>query len=175
MGSNNNEAGFYVLRYANKTAPEITINQTVQDAIGFGLYFCPMAVDAAVKSTVLTPAGVPIYRYEYFGDFPNLRLFPESRAYHTSEVSVIFGTMEELSGDANTALEIEVSQYMQHAWTTFARDPVTGLKALGWPTYDPQGKTLIRLGHGDETQASYVSPYPYDAVCRQLAKANAGG
>lgn len=174
MGSNANEAGFYVLRYANKTAPGITINQTVQDEIGFGLYFCPIAFDAEIKAAALASARIPVYRYEYFGDFPNLRLFPSSGAYHTSETSVVFGTMKELSGDSNTEREVEVSRYMQRAWTTFAREPMHGLEALGWPSYNPEGETLIRLGYEKEVEASFASPYPYDEVCRELAKAGTG-
>ena len=168
MGSNDNEAAFYALRYAGTDS--FALNQTLQDAIGFGLFVCPTALDAATKAAAFANTDTPIYRYEYLGDWPNLRLYASSRAYHTSETSVVFGTMEELSGDANTDLEVEVSRYMQHAWTTFARDPLHGLQSLGWPRYDPNGNTLIQLGNGEEAAPSYVSPSKYDSICAKLAK-----
>lgn len=81
---------------------------------------------------------------------------------------MVFGTMEELSGGANTELQVKVSRYMQLAWATFAKDPLRGLQRLGWPAYDPQEKTLIRLGYGEEATASYVAPDGYDAVCKKF-------
>lgn len=166
MGSNDNEAGFYVLRYAGNN--KITLNQTQQDIIGYGNFVCPTVLDAKIKSEVLAKTETPIYRYEYFGDWPNLRLYPDSRAYHTSETSVVFGTMEDISGESNTELEVVVSDYMQHAWTNFARDPVGGLHGLGWPRYNSSDDTLVRLGYSNETTASYVNPKSYDAICVEL-------
>ena len=131
---------------------------------------CPTALDAATKATAFADTDTPIYRYEYLGDWPNLRLYTGSRAYHTSETSVVFGTMEELSGDPNTELEVKVSRYMQHAWAMFARDPLHGLQSLGWPRYDPNENTLIQLGNGEEVAASYVSPSKYDSICAKLGK-----
>ena len=152
------------MRYAT----EYLLNKTEQDEIGFGLFVCPTAVDAASKAIAFQNASIPIYRYEYFGDWPNLRLYPGSRAYHTSETSMVFGNMDAFSGDPNTPLQVEVSRYMQHAWAEFARDPVDGLRALGWPTYNPEGKTLARLGYGQEKEASFATPYAYDSICKTL-------
>ena len=157
MGNNNNEAAFYVFRYGNLT-------KAAQDYIGYGLYVCPGAVEAATRAN----AGYPVYRYEYMGDWPNLRLYAGSRAYHTAETSVVFGTMEDMSGDPNTELEVTVSRYMQGAWASFAKDPNKGLKNLGWPLYNPSADTLIRLGHAQDTTASYVSPNAFDAICKKL-------
>lgn len=167
MGSNDNEAGFYVFRYAG--VDQITLNQTRQDEIGYGQFFCPTAVDAAAKSVALAATtNASVYRYDYFGDWPNLRLYPASRAYHTSETSMVFGTMADLSGAPSTPLQVEVSDYLQHAWTTFARDPVGGLKGLGWPSYNQSESTLVRLGYGNESVASYANPASYDAICKKL-------
>ncbi len=81
---------------------------------------------------------------------------------------MVFGNMESISGDANTELQVTVSEYMQHAWASFAKDPHGALKALGWPLYDPKGQTLIRLGYDSETVASYVSPDEFDSLCAGL-------
>lgn len=166
VGSNSNEAAFYALRYARQD--QFTLNQTELNEIGYGFYSCPTALDAAVKSAEIAASNPPIYRYEYFGDWPNLRLFPGSGAYHTSETSMVFGTMEDLSGQPNTDLQVLVSRYMQHVWATFARDPVDGLSNLGWPTYNASAETLVRLGYRNETTASYVAPAPYDKICQTL-------
>ena len=77
---------------------------------------------------------------------------------------MIFATMEDLSGDSKTVLQVEVSHCMQHAWTLFARDPVDEWKGLGWPAYNPEEKTLVRLGYGEETSANYADPKGYDGV-----------
>lgn len=76
--------------------------------------------------------------------------------------------MEELSGEPSTLLENTVSQYMRHAWASFAKDPVDGLKALGWPLYNASEETLVRLGHDEEESASYVSPDDFDTICKSV-------
>jgi carboxylesterase type B len=104
LGSNDNEAEFYRLLYASTN--QLTFNQTQQDEIGYGLFFCPSARDAGAKAEAfltLAKTDTPIYRYEYFGDWPNLWLYPGSGAYHTSETSMAFGTVEDINGDRNTA------------------------------------------------------------------------
>ncbi|KAF2171591.1 hypothetical protein M409DRAFT_63239 [Zasmidium cellare ATCC 36951] len=162
MGNNDNEAGFYVFRYGGQE--NFNLSQAAQDYIGYGLYVCPGAVEAATRAN----AGYPVYRYEYMGDWPNLELYAGSRAYHTAETSLVFGTMEELSGDPNVELKVTVSRYMQHAWASFSKDPHRGLEELGWPLYNQSGDTLIRLGHAKETSASYVSPAAFDEVCENF-------
>jgi carboxylesterase type B len=124
------------MRYAGNS--KITLNQSEQDSIGYGQFSCPVAADAAAKEESNL---VPLWRYEYFGDWPNLRLYPGSGAYHTSEVSMVFGTMEDLTGDPNTVQQVAVSAYMMGAWATFARDPTKGLSdLLGWPEYNKSGE-----------------------------------
>lgn len=156
-----------MLRYAGSN--RFILNQTQQDEISFGQYVCPTAQDANVKSESLADYNVSMYRYEYFGDWPNLRLYPGSGAYHTSETSMIFGTMQDLSGQPDSDLESTVSQYMQHAWATFARDPKNGLSSLGWPAYNQSEDTLVRLGFGNETTASFTSPSSYDDICSMFS------
>ena len=139
MGSNDNEAGFYVMRYAGTN--ENTLNSTAQARITYGEFSCPIAADATAKATSkLVPS---LWRYEYLCDWPNQRLHPSSGAYHTSEVSMVFGTMADLTGEPNTPLQEVVSAYMMGVWATFARDPVNGLRVhLGWPMYNKTGKTM---------------------------------
>ncbi|KAJ6467943.1 carboxylesterase [Mycena vulgaris] len=107
-------------------------------------------------------AGVPTWRYRYFGDWDNLRLYAGSGAYHGSELEMVFGTGEDVSGRKNGALEEGVSRMMRRAWGAFARDPGAGLN------------TLVRLAFGDEEGVSFVSPGVYDAPCVALGGSVAG-
>lgn len=45
-----------------------------------------------------------------------------------------------MSGEANSPTEEATARYMMNAWASFARDPANGLRAFGWPVYDPQGR-----------------------------------
>lgn len=83
--------------------------------------------------------GVPVWRYRYFGDFANVRLYPGSGAYHGSDLLQIFGTAQDVSGEPNSPTEEATARYMMDAWASFARDPVRGLRRFGWPVYDPKG------------------------------------
>jgi carboxylesterase type B len=86
-------------------------------------------------------AGVQTWRYRYFGDWDNLRLYdccPGSGAYHGSDLEIVFGTAEDVSGIANGAREERVSMLMRRAWAAFAKDSSAGLNKLGWPAYNPK-------------------------------------
>jgi cholinesterase len=104
------------------------------------------------------------------GDFPDLELttFPDSGAYHGSEISVLFDTLGEGNGlPPPTEAEIAIGNYMRGAWAAFAKDPENGLHCYGggWPQYNTQGKTLIRLAYNDTLGINVVYPTLYDSVC----------
>jgi len=54
---------------------------------------------------------VPVWRYRYFGVWPNLNISANAGAFHSAEVSQIFGntvcgnTRSEEASDADTALD----------------------------------------------------------------------
>ena len=78
-----------------------------------------------------------MWRYRYFGDFANLRLFPGSDSYHGTELDMVFGTAQDVSGLPNDDIEEKTISYFQKAWATFARNPTNGLsKTMGWPLYN---------------------------------------
>ena len=82
---------------------------------------------------------------------------------------MVFGTSEELSGEKNTVVQDEVSGYIQHAWAVFAKEGVEGLKGeLGWPVYDPQWKTTVRLGYGEEVSANFVGNGGEEGICEKF-------
>ena len=83
-----------------------------------------------------------MWRYRYFGEFENLELFPGSGTYHGSELEMVFGTAEDVSGLPNTKLEEKTIAYFMKAWAAFARDPRKGLlDTIGWPIYQNSSGT----------------------------------
>ncbi|KAH7360273.1 Alpha/Beta hydrolase protein [Rhexocercosporidium sp. MPI-PUGE-AT-0058] len=116
----------------------------------------------------LSAAKVPTWRYRYFGDFPNLALstVSSSGAWHGSEIPMVFGTdLDVQNVTARTTAQEKIGDYMQGAWAAFVKDPERGLKKYGWPNYDPQSKTLVRLGYENRTGANLAEPADYDFTC----------
>lgn len=135
--------------------------------------------------------GVPTWRYRYHGDWDNLRLYNGSAglgprgsaAYHGSDLNMVFGTAQDVSGLENTPAEDATIQYIQGAWAAFARDSKNGLSKYGWPAYNPtgessivllriqsnadalKGKTLVELAYNNSPKPTFVEPKMYDAPC----------
>lgn len=134
--------------------------------------------------------GVPTWRYRYHGDWDNLRLYNGSAglgsrgsaAYHGSDLNMVFGTAQDVSGLPNTPAENDTIKYIQGAWAAFARDSKKGLTRYGWPPYqktglDPAiamkwiianvvaGKTLVELAFDNMSQPKFVDPAVYDGAC----------
>ncbi|PQE27795.1 hypothetical protein CJF31_00010020 [Rutstroemia sp. NJR-2017a BVV2] len=131
------------------------------------LFFCP----AAVRANVSVYNDVPVWRYRYFGDYPNMQLQEniDAGAYHGSEVFTLFGNTPSGAGiPAQTLAEKGTGDYMRKAWAAFAKDPENGLTRLGWPAFDPEKNTLIRLGYGNSTGLNLASSASYDAGCTSI-------
>lgn len=164
------------------------------DQAELALYTCP----AAARADVGREAGLPTWRYRWMGVFPNtvLSYTPMTGAWHGSEVCCIFcsrgvyikysrfrtdrpptnqlpslfGTMPEVVV-SNTPEQNEISAYIQGAWAAFAKDPVNGLTNYGdgWPQYDPDGKTLVRLGFNNRTGPNLADGDEFDTACGLLS------
>ena len=136
LGNPNNDAGYYklVLSGQGVTLPESTWEDfNLQD------FTCPTAKEAAAR----VQFGVPIWRYRYFGDWPNVRLYPTSGAYHTTDLELVFGTSQDVSGLLETSDQLKLQALVQKAIVAFASDPKAGLKKeLGWPRYEPKGASI---------------------------------
>jgi cholinesterase len=120
-GNNNYEAGLFRIF---GLAANASISDIEWCLFNLASFTCPAARAAHVRAL----AGVPTYRYRYFGQFPNLRLttHPDSGAWHGSEILVVWGTAEDASAASNTAAEVSIGSYLQRAWATFAKDPHFG-------------------------------------------------
>ena len=133
-------------------------------------FTCP----AAARANISIANGVPTWRYRWFGYFPNtiIESVPNSGAWHASELSILFDTSPSGAGiPPNTPAEVAIGSYLRGAWAAFAKDPVNGLKSYGggngtgWPTYDPVGNSLIRLGFANQTGPNLALGDAYDAMC----------
>lgn len=85
-------------------------------------------------------AGVKVWRYRYFGDWPNSYIADGAGAYHGSEMPMVFGSTEYYRNVSDTSEEAKVVKSMMGAWATFAKDPECGLARLGWPEFDEKGE-----------------------------------
>ncbi len=130
----------------------------------------------ATETTVRARAHVPVWRYRYFGTWPNLELYPGSGTYHGSDLHMVFGGTEDVTGLPDTRPEAATTAYMMYAWASFVNDPVHRLDAvLAWPKFDPQQQSLVLLGYnGSAGGAQFVDPAIYDAPCESNGKI-AGG
>lgn len=170
LGNNDNEAGIFRIE-ALGNGQEYP--QSYWDAFNLRTFDCP----AAAKANVSVSQGVPTWRYRWFGVFANTNLttYPNSGAYHGSEIPIIFNTSLEAPGLSRTPQEIQLTDYMSGAWAAFAKDPAKGLSAYGWPAYDPASSTLLRLGFNDTIGANLVLPQTYDATCGTVFAATGPG
>lgn len=99
-------------------------------------FTCPTALEAANR----VKYGVPMYRFRYFGDWNNLRLYPTSGAYHGSDLEMVFGASKDVSGLPDSKKERQMQATMMKAWAAFAQDPAKGLhEKMKWPRYNPNG------------------------------------
>lgn len=135
LGNNDYEAGIIKVIFGagGKT---LTLDQWA--ILNLQTFTCPVGSAAGYRAS----SNVPVWRYRYFGEFPNLRLTadPSSGAWHGSEITTVFGTAE-LAGLPNTEVEALISRYIMSAWAAFAKSPVTALsqRPFSWPVYNPQG------------------------------------
>jgi carboxylesterase type B len=99
--------------------------------------------------------------------FPDLSSRPDLRAYHASEIPIVFGTYNSSSFSVPpTSVEIALSKYVQRAWVAFARDPAQGLTNYGWPTYSPGTESLVQLGNsGNQSGVVFASGATFDTGC----------
>ncbi|KAB8337212.1 hypothetical protein FH972_021514 [Carpinus fangiana] len=153
--------GFYKLEFA---AEGKFLNDTAWEVAQAIIATCP-AVQAATTRAKL---GIPTWQYRYFGQFDNLQLYLGDGAWHGSEIPMVFGTSQDVSGIAPSAQQQAVSRYMMKAWAAFASDPRDGLCKFGWPKLNVDGETLVRIAYDNFAGADFVKPSQYDQVCARL-------
>jgi cholinesterase len=179
-GSNFNEAGLFKILAA---AGNFSLTETQWALFNLHDFQCPAAMAARYRFR----ADVPVWRYLYFGDFPNLVLTnnPPSGAWHGSEIPIVWKTSVDASGLPNTPAENSISTYLNKAWAAFAKDPYDAFDRAPYhfPEYDPGGKqehipfshmhqgessperSLLLLALHNRTHPVLSYPHSFDAVC----------
>ncbi|KAI4267685.1 MAG: hypothetical protein LQ337_008235 [Flavoplaca oasis] len=166
VGNTDFEAGWYKL---SAYGAKINLTEVQWELFNQRAFTCPSRYTK--NSRILR--SVPTWRYRYHGDWENLHLYNGSAglgprgsgAYHGSDIEMVFGTGQDVSGLEDTAAENATSKYMMGAWAAFARDPMSGLNEYGWPSYNETGNTLARLGYNNSATPSFVAPGTYDSAC----------
>ncbi|TIA73464.1 hypothetical protein E3P94_03386 [Wallemia ichthyophaga] len=103
-------------------SPETLFN-TLSDLVTAVVFKCPAMETAHAH---IYPSDAPVYRYQFSGTFPDTRKslpqigIEDIGAYHTSEITLVFGTYEVASSTEN---EKALSAVMQSYWASFAKDP----------------------------------------------------
>ncbi|KAL1983798.1 hypothetical protein VTN96DRAFT_9884 [Rasamsonia emersonii] len=158
VGNDDNEAGFYkIAAYAQGA----NLTEAQWQQFNYETFTCPSRQEAINHVN----AGVPAWRFRYCADWDNTRLYPTSGAYHGVDMNMIFGASQDVTGLPESQPQLQLQQLMQAAWASFVSDPAQGLTKIGWPVFDPNKNTLIRLGYENQPQAAFVNPQIYDNVC----------
>ncbi|KAF8161402.1 carboxylesterase [Crassisporium funariophilum] len=163
-GSTLNEGDIFVVAAELVTSgvalPFIT--EVLADIMTQTVFTCPAGFTAQERIS----AQVPTWRYQYQAVFPNISPRPDLRAYHASEIPLVFGTYNASTLAPSTPTEIALSSYVQAAWVAFARNPQQGLLNFGWPMYSPTTPTLAQLGNAaNATGVVFTEGVLVDATC----------
>ncbi|KAH0588686.1 hypothetical protein H2248_004495 [Termitomyces sp. 'cryptogamus'] len=175
-GTTRNEADIFVVG-AELSGAEIIIPNLTEILADLQTQMLTCSAGATASSRL--KANVPTWRYEYqgkvdmlgltivqlqtftLGVFPDISTRPDIRAYHTSEIPILFGTMPSPSETEKT-----LSRLVQGAWVAFARDPTQGLLGLGWPAYLPDTNTLAQIGNPlNQTVLTFTQGRLLDFTC----------
>lgn len=111
---------------------------------------------------------VPVFRFQYAAEFPNLNVYDWLGAYHNAETPLVFGTYGLLDHIANTTkLQVEVSHSIQDRILAFAKDPFHGPQKLGWkPSIsDPSDGRYLRFGGSSGKAWVNVDSVEIDGAC----------
>ncbi|KAG6844157.1 hypothetical protein H0H93_016633, partial [Arthromyces matolae] len=165
IGSTQNEADIIVV--AAQMAAGIVVEKLgyiLSDMLTLVAFTCSVRTTASHRVN----AGVPTWRYKYQAVFPNISLRPDLRAFHGSQLPIVFGTY---SGANSTQTQQSLSRFVQRAWVAFTRDPEFGLNLLqfGWPRLaemgGPHKPTGIKLAR---------EPPAVGAMCKLIEGAMVG-
>lgn len=159
LGHNNNEQGYYVIP-AFAAGRNITEAQASQFLLEF--FVCPVSYEA--KNLVNN--SIPTFVYRYYGDWENTRLYPTSGAYHGSELHMILGGSEEISGLPETKPQKDTIKLFQRAVAEFTADPQNGLiDKLRWPRFNPTAETWAEISVDNQPRISFAKAEKYDKTC----------
>jgi cholinesterase len=149
-------------------------------------FTCPSAqvVNSRIKAGVSA-----VWRYRFYGGGPkegssiSSNLLAGASAAHGAELAYVWDRIGVGAGplaSSATPQKTAVSNTMQKVWADFAKNPSEGPVKNGWPKYQAQSDTLVRLMYQNETKISLARGDMYDAkcsvdICRNRANYAGGG
>ncbi|RAL13426.1 alpha/beta-hydrolase [Aspergillus homomorphus CBS 101889] len=129
-------------------------------------WMCPTANSSLLR----VQQGIPLYRYQNAGQYPNPNPFRRLGAYHASDLPMNFGTypLQQYLGNS-TAFEAGVSRTMQDHVFAFLQDPWKGPEGLGWYPVNSTGGRVLRFG-ADGGAVQKVDRMETDGPCRGIGR-----
>ncbi|KAF7350908.1 Alpha/beta-hydrolase [Mycena sanguinolenta] len=106
-------------------------------ALDLSAFVCLTATSTMLRNTL----GIPVFRYQNAGTYPNLNPLTWLGAYHASDLPMNFGTYGLLTDlGQTTPFEVAVSLSMQDHILAFVKDPHNGPQAVGWEPLNASAK-----------------------------------
>jgi len=151
--------------------PTVAMVKGMAYALGDSMFVCGSAQAAKARRD----QKVPVWRYRWMATWNNTAITPNMGAYHSSEIPIVFGATQLKRGATpDTPEESKFIKNVMTAWATFAKDPDKGLERLGWPQYNPDTPTLVRLGNNNKSDPDFAPSAPYDSYCDILSFMSGG-
>lgn len=157
-GHNDHEQGYYVIP-AYAQGRNVTDAQAAQFLLES--FVCPTSYAARRR----VDAGVATWVYRYFGDWDNTRLYPTSGAYHGTELHMLLNSSVDASGLPQSQEQEDTVRLFQRALAAFVVDPREGLQKLGWPSFDTEKESWVKVAVGNQAVTTFAKPEKYDAGC----------
>lgn len=136
---------------ANATAMELTSLITTDY-----LYTC----SSSEIARAMVRSGQNVWRYYFNASFPNNQPFAGAKAWHTSEIGLIFSTYPR--NNLTTADQIQLSRTMQQAWGDFAKAPERG---PGWAAVGTSSAGVRLFDAGDAVTGQSIGETVVDDIC----------
>lgn len=105
-------------------------------------------------------AGHKVWRYYFNASFPNNQPIPGAKAWHTSEIPLVFGTYPR--DNLTTIRQIRLSQTMQQAWGNFAKSPESG---PGWTALGTSTNNIRSFNADDSVSTKTINKGSIDGIC----------
>lgn len=157
----------YEMGYYQVPALARGVEPTLKEIDDFMLNFFTCSVASLARARV--EQGIPAWVIRYYGDWDNLRLHPNSGAYHGVDMHMYFGSSEDVTGLPSTEAQETTARLMQKALAAFARDPARGLTTeMSWPQYSDDEKSMILLAVDNDPEPRFIFPRIYNVVCPDI-------
>ncbi|KAK7436642.1 hypothetical protein VKT23_019049 [Stygiomarasmius scandens] len=134
--------------------------QVIAAALRDVAFGCP----ASLWASGYVQSGISsVFRYEYGAVFPDLQVFPNAGAWHSTELQELFGTF---NASTATSDEVTLSNTFQTVVANFIKNPDAS-PAPNWEKYVPGSntQTLAKLAYQGNVQVdNVVMPAQSDSV-----------